>query len=40
MSVRQALSQMGLPGGDLHALPDSAKRFPDGAQYRIEIPST
>ena len=22
------------------ALPDSAKRFPDGAQYRVEIPST
>jgi hypothetical protein len=31
---------MGLPGGDLHALPDSPKRFPDGAQYRVEIPST
>jgi hypothetical protein len=31
---------MGLPGGDLHGLPDSLKRFPDGAQYRVEIPST
>jgi hypothetical protein len=31
---------MGLPAGDLTALPDSAKRFPDGAQYRVEIPST
>ena len=40
MSVRDALTAMGLPRGDLHELPDSAKRFPDGAQYRIEIPST
>jgi hypothetical protein len=31
---------MGLPSGDLHSLPSSTKRFPDGAQYRIEIPST
>jgi len=31
---------LGLPPGDLHALPSSEKRFPDGAQYRIEIPST
>ena len=38
--IREALVGMGLPGGDLHALPDSAKRFPDGAQYRVEIPST
>ena len=38
--VRDALADMGLPRGDLHALPDSAKRFPDGAQYRVEIPST
>src|SRR5947208_11888285 len=38
--VRDALADMGLPRGDLHELPDSAKRFPDGAQYRIEIPST
>jgi hypothetical protein len=39
-SPRDVLLTMGLPGGDLHALPDSLKRFPDGAQYRIEIPST
>ncbi len=38
--VREALARIGLPPGDLHALPDSAKRFPDGAQYRVEIPST
>jgi hypothetical protein len=40
MSVRDALAQMGLPRGDPHELPDSTKRFPDGAQYRVEIPST
>ncbi len=34
------LESIGLPGGDLHSLPDSPKRFPDGAQYRVEIPST
>jgi len=38
--IRDALTGMGLPAGDLTALPDSAKRFPDGAQYRLEIPST
>ncbi len=37
--TRTWLEQLGLPGGDLHALPDSQKRFPDGAQYRVEIPS-
>src|SRR2546421_11567500 len=39
-SVRDALADMGLPRCDLHELPDSHKRFPDGAQYRVEIPST
>jgi len=39
-SARDVLRSMGLPPGDLHALPDSAKRFADGAQYRVEIPST
>jgi hypothetical protein len=39
-STRDLLSSLGLPPGDLHDLPTSAKRFPDGAQYRIEIPST
>src|SRR5207248_324620 len=28
------------PRGDLNDLPDSRKRFSDGAQYRVEIPST
>jgi hypothetical protein len=40
VTVRRALEELGLPPGDLHALPTSAKRFPDGAEYRIEIPST
>jgi hypothetical protein len=38
-ATRAFLERLGLPGGDLHALPTSAKRFPDGAQYRVEIPS-
>jgi hypothetical protein len=38
--TREFLSSIGLPPGDLNHLPDSDKRFPDGAQYRIEIPST
>jgi len=33
------LAQRGLPTGDAFDLPSSAKRFPDGAQYRLEIPS-
>lgn len=37
--VRDFLRSTGLPPDDLHELPDSAKRFPDGAQYRVEIPS-
>src|SRR5690242_21192735 len=38
--TRAILRRLGLPGGDAHELPSSEKRFPDGAQYRIEIPST
>jgi hypothetical protein len=37
--TRAFLESIGLPGGDLRNLPDSEKRFPDGAQYRVEIPS-
>lgn len=33
-----ALNSLGLPLGDTHTV--STKRFSDGAQYRIEIPST
>ena len=38
--TRDFLRSIGLPPGDLNHLPDSPKRFPDGAQYRVEIPST
>lgn len=38
--IRDVLRSTGLPPGDLHELPTSSRRFPDGAQYRIEIPST
>lgn len=38
--TRDFLRSIGLPAGDLNELPDSQKRFPDGTQYRIEIPST
>ncbi len=38
--VRSFLHDLGLPRGDLNELPGSAKRFADGAQYRVEIPST
>lgn len=39
-TTRRFLTGLGLPPGDAHDLPSSAKRFPDGAQYRVEIPST
>jgi peptidase U32-like protein len=38
--TQQFLETIGLPGRDLNDLPDSPRRFPDGCQYRIEIPST
>src|SRR6266540_473364 len=31
--------ELGLPGGDAYHLPTSDKRFADGGQYRVEIPS-
>lgn len=37
--TRKFLTGLGLPPGDRHDLPSSPKRFPDGAHYRIEIPS-
>lgn len=37
--TRNFLTQLGLPAGDAFDLPASPKRFPDGAQYRVEIPS-
>ena len=38
--TRDFLQSQGYPPGELFDLPTSLKRFPDGAQYRIEIPST
>jgi hypothetical protein len=38
-ATREFLTSMGLPSGDAHDLPSSDKRFPDGGQWRIEIPS-
>src|SRR5437868_9305108 len=38
--TRDFLCSIDLPPGELNELPDSHKRFPDGAQYRVEIPST
>lgn len=39
-ATRSFLEGMGLPRRDLGDLPDSPARFPDGASFRIEIPST
>lgn len=38
-STRHLLTRLGLPSSDAQDLPDSPKRFPDGAHYRVEIPS-
>ena len=38
--IRDFLKSHDLPPGELHDLPTSTKRFPDGAAYRVEIPST
>src|SRR5699024_7519688 len=37
---RNFLKKLGFPHQDMESLPTSEKRFPDGAQYRIELPST
>ncbi|HEX6557730.1 MAG TPA: U32 family peptidase, partial [Ktedonobacteraceae bacterium] len=37
--TRDFLKKLGLPESDAHSLPTSSRRFPDGAQYRVEIPS-
>ena len=37
--TRDFLAGLDLPSGDAFNLPTSNKRFPDGAQYRVEIPS-
>ena len=36
--TREFLSLLGLPEGDDYGLHSSPKRFPDGAQYRFEVP--
>ena len=38
-ATRRFVASLGLPGGDAHDLPSSPKRFPDGGQWRVEIPS-
>ena len=38
--ARAILRELGLPDDDSRALPDSPFTFSDGAQYRVEIPST
>jgi len=37
-ATREFLTKMGLPSGDAYDLPTSEKRFPDGGQYRFEVP--
>ena len=36
--TRAFLESINMPGGDLYSLPTSEKRFPDGGQYRFEVP--
>jgi hypothetical protein len=38
-TARDVLRSFNLPARDAYDLPASAKRFPDGAAYRVEIPS-
>ncbi|MCF6411333.1 U32 family peptidase [Pseudalkalibacillus salsuginis] len=37
--TRRIIEELGFPSTDCNHLPTSTKRFPDGAQYRVEIPS-
>jgi len=37
--TREFLKKLGLPSGDLFDMPTSKARFPDGAAYRIEVPT-
>ncbi|KYO68738.1 peptidase [Thermovenabulum gondwanense] len=37
--TREFMKKLGLPEGDLYSLPTSDKRFPDGAHYRLEVPT-
>src|SRR5215475_4469670 len=38
-TAQHLLEELGLPPGDRYDLPSSPHRFPDGAHYRIEVPS-
>src|SRR3954469_5562351 len=38
-ATRRFLTTLGLPPGDANDLPSSSLRFPDGGQWRLEIPS-
>src|SRR5437660_2577665 len=38
-TTQTLLRELGLPEGDRHDFPTSTRRFPDGAHYRVEIPS-
>ena len=38
-TAQTLLDILDLPTGDRHDLPSSTRRFPDGAHYRLEIPS-
>lgn len=37
--TRRSLEKMGLPKGDLYELTTSEKTFPDGAHFRMEVPT-
>lgn len=37
--TREFLVMLGLPAGDAYDLPTSESRFPDGAHYRLEVPT-
>lgn len=37
--TRQYLARIGMPTGDLFDMPSSTQRFPDGAAFRIEVPT-
>lgn len=38
-TAQRLLRDLGLPEGDRHDMPSSTQTFPDGAHYRVEIPS-
>jgi hypothetical protein len=38
-ATREYLKKIGLPTGDLFDMPSSNQRFPDGAAFRIEVPT-